>query len=208
MPILLAEAPVLAAQCAPAVAPETMMAIIEVESRFNSLAIGVNGRPRVTVTARTPREAAAKASALIAAGRSVDLGLAQINSGNLGWLGLSVEAAFDPCLNLAAAQRVVQDGYARSAPASVGEQPALLAALSYYKTGHPRRGFANGYVARVTTAAARFTPAILDAAPSGPVTPTLAMAVLPAPAWDVFGQVEPTPGLFIRASTSISGDVQ
>lgn len=207
MPIPLPEALALAAQCAPAVAPETLMAIVQVESRFNPLAIGVNGQPRVTVTARTPREAAARASALIAAGRSVDLGLAQINSGNLAWLGLSVEAAFDPCLNLAAAQRVLQDGYARSAPASVGEQPALLTALSYYNTGHPRRGFANGYVARVTTATARFTPAILDAVRSVPATSTPAIAVLAPPAWDVFGQVEPTPGFFIRASTSIPGDI-
>ncbi len=207
MPIPLAEALVLAAQCAPAVAPETLMAIVEVESRFNPLAIGVNGRPRVTVTARTPQEAATQASALIAAGRSVDLGLAQINSGNLAWLGLSVEAAFDPCLNLAAAQRVLQDGYARSGPASVGEQPALLTALSYYNTGHPRRGFANGYVSRVTTAAARFTPAIVATPRDASPAPVAAMAVLPAPAWDVFGQVEPAPGFFIRASTSIPGDI-
>lgn len=207
MPIPLPEMLSLVAQCAPAVAPETMMAIVQVESRFNPLAIGVNGRPRVTVTARTPREAATRASALIAAGRSVDLGLAQINSANLDWLGLSVEAAFDPCLNLAAAQRVLQDGYARSAPASVGEQPALLTALSYYNTGHPRRGFANGYVARVTTAAARFTPAVLDAAPGAPPA-TSAMAVLPAPAWDVFGHVEPAPGFFLRVSTSIPGDTR
>lgn len=210
MLIPLPEALALAAQCAPAVAPETMMAIVQVESRFNPLAIGVNGRPRVTVTARTPREAAARASALIASGRSVDLGLAQINSGNLAWLGLSVEAAFDPCLNLAAAQRVLQDGYARNAAASVGEQPALLTALSYYNTGHPRRGFANGYVAKVTGAASRFTPAAPTASGFAAVStpfPLPAVAVASAPAWDVFGQVEPAPGFFIRASTSIPGDV-
>lgn len=207
MPIPLSEALALALHCAPAIAPETMMAIVQVESRFNPLAIGVNGQPRIVVTARTPQEAAARASALIAAGRSVDLGLAQINSANLAWLGLSVEAAFDPCLNLAAAQRVLQDGYARSVPASAGEQPALLTALSYYNTGHPRRGFANGYVARITTAAARFSPEIPDSFAGAPVTPIPAMAVVPPPAWDVFDQVEPAPGFFIRASTSIPGDV-
>lgn len=47
---------------------------------------------------------------MISAGRRVDLGLAQINSKNLGWLGLSVEAAFDSCQNLAAAARVLQAG--------------------------------------------------------------------------------------------------
>ncbi|MBK1976172.1 lytic transglycosylase domain-containing protein [Brevundimonas diminuta] len=212
MPIPLSEALALAMQCAPAIAPETMMAIVQVESRFNPLAIGVNGRPRVTVTARTPGEAAARASALIAAGRSVDLGLAQINSSNLEWLGLSVEAAFDPCLNLAAAQRVFQDGYARAGPGRTSEQAALLTALSYYNTGHPRRGFANGYVVRVTRAASRFTPAIPTAsgvaASSGPFpAPVPALDVAPVPVWDVFRQAEPAPGFFIRASTSIPGDV-
>src|SRR3990167_7991228 len=105
------EALTVVAQCAPAVAPETLLSVVQVESRFDPLAIGVNGKPRVSVSAATPKEAAAKASALIAAGRSIDLGLAQINSKNLGWLGLSVEAAFDPCRNLAAAARVLQAGY-------------------------------------------------------------------------------------------------
>jgi type IV secretion system protein VirB1 len=209
MPIPLPEILALAAQCAPTVAPETMMAIVQVESRFNTLAIGVNGHPRLTITARTPQEAVARASALIAAGRSVDLGLAQINSGNLARLGLSIEATFDPCLNLAAAARVLQDGYARSDARMVGEQTALLTALSYYNTGHPRRGFDNGYVARVTRAAARFTPATPDGLARTPrATPVMA-AVQPAPAplaWDVFGQMDPGPGFVIRVSTSISGE--
>nr|WP_316629446.1 lytic transglycosylase domain-containing protein [uncultured Brevundimonas sp.] len=207
----------LATQCAPTIAPSTMLSIVSVESRFDPLAIGVNGRPRLTVTASSPSEAVTKASALIATGRSVDLGLAQINSGNLDWLGLTVADAFDPCINLSAAARVLQDGYRRSDAASVGEQSALLTALSYYNTGHPRRGFANGYVARVTTAAARFTPMWAEGGPDTPdKRPAIMAALAPTaepplprpPAWDVFGQTEPGRGFVIRVSARIPGDPQ
>ena len=172
----------LADNCAPAVAAETLIAVAKVESGFNPLAIGVNGQPAVRVRAINRTDAAAKAQALIEAGRSVDLGLAQINSRNLEWLGLSVDAAFDPCRNLAASARVLQDGYARAAPKAVGEQPALLTALSYYNTGHPERGFRNGYVAKVTKAASSLVPAIKPererAASEPPVTQP------PKPRWD------------------------
>lgn len=105
----------LAAECAPGVAVETLLSVAKVESGFDPLAIGVNGKPAITVRAKSKGEAIARASALIRAGRSVDLGVGQINSRNLQWLGLSVEAAFDPCRNLAASARVLQDGYGRGA---------------------------------------------------------------------------------------------
>lgn len=189
----------LAQQCAPAVAAETLLAVAKVESGFNPLAIGVNGSPRVTVRAKSRVEAAAKASALIAAGRSVDLGLTQINSRNLAWLGLTVEAAFDPCRNLAAGARMLRDGYARGRAAKADEQPALRTALSYYNTGHAERGFRNGYVAKVTKAAAQIVPALrleADDIASEPADPPP-----PKPAWDVFGATEPA-SFVIRISTA------
>lgn len=217
MELTIAATLVFATECAPAIAPSTMLSIVSVESRFDPFAIGVNGSPRLTVTASSPNEAVTKATALIAAGRSVDLGLAQINSGNLAWLGLSVADAFDPCINLSAAARVLQDGYRRSDVAAVGEQSALLTALSYYNTGHPRRGFANGYVARVTTAAARFLPMLASSGPdtsggrpgiAATLSPMTAPPVPPPPAWDVFGQVEPGPSFVIRAAARIPGESQ
>lgn len=184
----------LAAACAPTVAAETLISVAKVESGFDPLAIGVNGAPRMTVRAKSSAEAVRQASALITAGRSVDLGLAQINSRNLAWLGLTVEDAFDPCHNLAAAARVLQDGYGRSRADAVGEQPALRTALSYYNTGNARRGFANGYVAKVEKAAAQVVPAIqAGAAPEPEPAPP------PSPSWDVFGQTTPA-GFVIRVS--------
>lgn len=199
MVLSVAAALTLASQCAPTVAPETLLSIVQVESGFDPLAIGVNGEPRIVVVARSPAEAAAKASALISAGRSVDLGLAQINSRNLAWLGLTVEGAFDPCRNLAAAARVLQAGYSIKTAASAGEQPALRTALSRYNTGDPIRGFNNGYVARVTSAATRIVPAI-QAPPEGPLPATVLEPPPPPPPWDVFGQTAGADGFVIFVS--------
>ena len=198
----MAELVALAERCAPAVASPTLMSIVRVESGFNPLAIGVNGLPRVVVRATSPGDAARQASALIAQGRSVDLGLAQINSKNLQWLGLTVEEAFEPCRNLAAAGRVLQDGYVRSKPGEVGSQPALLQALSYYNTGHPRRGFTNGYVAKVRSAAERVGP-LASVSSSPPQTASSAIK----PSWDVFGQ-SMSADFVTRIATPIPGDQQ
>lgn len=141
---------VLAAHCGPAVAPTTLAAVVRAESGLDPFAIGVNAPARMQLSAASAAEAAATARRMLAAGDDVDLGLAQINGRNLPRLGLSVEAAFDPCRNLAAAARLLRSGYALARPAVVGAQAALRIALSYYNTGRPDRGFANGYVARVT----------------------------------------------------------
>jgi type IV secretion system protein VirB1 len=202
MALTLAAALVLAAQCAPTVAPETLLSVVQVESRFEPLAIGVNGLPRVTVAPTSVDEAVARAGELIAAGRSIDLGLAQINSKNLAWLGLSLREVFEPCTNLQAAARVLQDGYGRSDPERVGEQAALRTTLSYYNTGHPRRGVGNGYVGKVEAAAGRIVPAI--GGQSARSSSQLAPPALPenAPlAWDVFGDVQRDHGSFV---TSVS----
>jgi type IV secretion system protein VirB1 len=191
----------LAAQCAPAVAPETLLSVVQVESGFDPLAIGVNGKPRVSVKAATPADATAKASALIAARRSVDLGLAQINSKNLGWLGLSVEAAFDPCRNLAAGARVLQAGYDTDGRAG-DEQAALRRSISRYNTGDNQRGFNNGYVAKVVRVAARIAP-VIQPAPESLAAPL--SAAPPPPVWDVFGQIGEPPTFVIRVSSPSPG---
>lgn len=182
---------VLSQQCAPGVAPATLLAIVRAESGLDPLAIGVNAvaAPRPRPTTRT--EAIAAARALVAAGRDIDLGLAQINVRNLARLGLSLEAAFDPCRNLAAAGVVLRTGYRPAEGAD--PQAALRVALSRYNTGHPERGFRNGYVARVEQAAARLGLAAPGALRSSRIIGAAARpapaAPPPAPAsWDVFAQ--------------------
>ena len=90
----------LAAQCAPSVAPQTLLAVVRVESGFDPLAIGVNGPQRTQLHPGTVAEATTTAERLISQGVSIDLGLGQINSKTLSALGLTVSDAFDPCSNL------------------------------------------------------------------------------------------------------------
>lgn len=183
--------------CAPGVAPETLAAVAWTESRFDPLAIGVNSGPRPGRRARDAADAAIIAQGLLDRGANLDLGIGQINSANLGWLGLSVEQTFDPCRNLSAAGRVLRDGYRPLA----GETPqtTLRRALSRYNTGHPQRGFTNGYVTRVEASAARLglaPPSTVVAPPlqtaslpnATPVPPSAPPPERPPEPWDVFGR--------------------
>ena len=139
----------LASQCAPNVAPQTVAAIVQTESRGHPWALNVNGarQPR---TPNSAADAAAIAKRYVAAGYSVDLGLGQINSRNMRKLGLTWETVFDPCTNIAALGRILSENY-RAMADGRHPQTALRLALSMYNTGDASRGFRNGYVAKVVS---------------------------------------------------------
>lgn len=154
----------LAMHCAPLVAPETLVSIAQTESRLEPLAIHDNTTGKAYMPA-TIEAASAQAEGLMRAGHSVDLGLMQINSANLHLAGLSVLQSFDQCYALAAGARLLAQGY--SGGLTVDEQQrALRIALSRYNTGDPLRGFENGYVGRVVSAARQVVPAIQIPEPS------------------------------------------
>ena len=138
----------LAAQCAPNVAPSTIAAIVETESRGYQSAPNVNGLGRRPARPATAADAGRVASSYVSKGYSVDLGLGQINSRNMRWLGLTWDTVFDPCTNIAAAGRVLAGNYQTVRPA-YDPQTALRVALSMYNTGSQVRGFRNGYVGKV-----------------------------------------------------------
>lgn len=50
---------------------------------------------------------------------TVDVGLAQVNSSNFGWLGMTMQTAMDPCKNLAAGARVLFARYNGNPPDSL-----------------------------------------------------------------------------------------
>lgn len=147
----------LAASCAPTVAPETLLSVVRTESAFNTTALHDNTGHRGIIPA-TEAEAAALATGLIAAGHSVDIGLAQINSANLRRLGLTVAQALDPCTSLRAGAALLVAAYRHGA--GFEPQHEIRVALSQYNTGTDQRGFANGYVRRVELSAVRIIPAI------------------------------------------------
>ena len=196
----------LASQCTPSVAPETVLAIIQTESSGDPFALNVNGG-RQPARQTNSADAAATARRYVAAGYSVDLGLGQINSRNMRWLGLTWETVFDPCTNVAALGRVITANY-NAAIAGRDPQTAVRVAISMYNTGSQTRGFRNGYVAKVvgnagvTVAAVSYgtgLPSVVVAAPASsdlhellatenaaPQAPMSKPRPAPPPEWNVF----------------------
>lgn len=159
------------AQCAPNVAPVTMMAIVKVESGGNPLAINVNGKQRLARQPRSLVEAVAWANWLVDKGYSVDLGLAQVNSKHLRRFGLTAETLFYPCYNIAAGAQILTENYTQATKKYGGGQSALRAAISAYNTGNHTAGFSNGYVRKVTGAVGKM--AALNAIPPSASSPEL-----------------------------------
>lgn len=136
----------LAHECAPSVSHATIVAIVQHESGNDPFAVGINGRTRITRQPKNQEEAVDIAERLIAMGVFIDMGLAQINSGNLRKLGLTVAEVFSPCNNIRAAAQVLHWCYDPAEKRHGVGQVALQAALSCYNTGHFERGLRNGYV--------------------------------------------------------------
>jgi len=136
-------------QCAPGVAPNTILAIMHTESGFNPVAMHVNGNVQLQHAPKTTAEAIEWSAWLIRRGNSVDMGLMQINSRNLARLNMSVADAFEPCRNIHAAAVILTEQYKLAAHLEENSMQALLAAISAYNTGNFRDGLRNGYVSRV-----------------------------------------------------------
>ena len=195
-PLSIGEFGQLALRCGPSVAPSTLASIARTESAFEPLSI--NDNTTGTSGAPATRDIAIQiASKLLEAGHSVDIGIMQINSGNFAKLGLTLEAAFDPCKSVAAGATVLTGDYA-GGETHEEQQSALRVAISRYNTGDAQRGFTNGYVHKVELAAGRIVPALdvgtapaaMDsqklpaAAPSAPVDPNA------PPSWDVWSSFD------------------
>jgi type IV secretion system protein VirB1 len=155
----------LIASCAVGINPRTMTALVHVESGGDSLALHDNTW-RTSYAAPDANTAVAWANELLSMGHSVDLGLSQINSGNLPSLGLSVSDVFDPCKNLQAGATILSADY-RAASARFGAgQIALRHALGAYNTGSLYAG--QGYVNQILVAAGLPPEYDTSAAPDPP----------------------------------------
>ncbi|MCP1175681.1 lytic transglycosylase domain-containing protein [Ralstonia chuxiongensis] len=166
----------LAQQCAPGVHPTTLQAVVRTESGFNPYAIGVVGG-HLARQPKTRAEAVATAKALASQGLNFSMGLGQVNKAHLPRFGLSYETAFDPCANLQAGARILQECYDR-ARTQLGSDKALNAAISCYYSGNFNRGFqvergGTSYVQRVaanaTAANATSANPAIAAVPAIPV---------------------------------------
>jgi type IV secretion system protein VirB1 len=136
--------------CAPAVAPSTMTAIVQVESGGDPLAIGDNTTRR-SYYPRDRSSAEALARRLLKAGHLLDLGIAQIDSMNFAGFGVNMRRIFDPCINLSIGARILSDDYAVARQRYNDGQIALRHAIGMYNTGRLDAGAR--YVMRVLAAA-------------------------------------------------------
>lgn len=134
-------------ECGIEVHPVAMMAIIEQESGGNPYALNDNTGKR-SYQPKSMQEAAAIARRIIAAGGSVDIGLAQINSKNLKNLKMTVEDVLDPCKNLKASEIILKEGWLRSGG-------NLKQTLSAYNTGKLNSTVGHKYAERVIKRAKR-----------------------------------------------------
>jgi type IV secretion system protein VirB1 len=131
---------VLAHECAPTVAPQTMAAIINVESGKNPYAIGVVGG-RLERQPKNHQEAIATAKALTNNGWNFSIGVAQVNRYNLPKYAISLEQAFDACTNIRIGSKILEDCYVRATKNTPDAQVAIKAAFSCYYSGNFTRGF-------------------------------------------------------------------
>jgi type IV secretion system protein VirB1 len=160
----------LALSHAPQVAPETIAAFAQAESRMNPYALYDN-TTRVSYAPKTASEASAMAASLMAQGHSIDTGLMQINSANFGLTGINPVTAFDPAQSIRAAGLILTEAYQRCAERGLGANP-LRCMASIYNTGNHKRGEANGYVNRIYQAADFLVPAIREAVGDRPAPKT------------------------------------
>ena len=163
--------PTLARECAPAVHITTLSAVVRHESAFDPLAIGVNAKPHRSIRPKSKQEAVDEVRKLMSKGIDFDVGYGQINVRNWKWLGVTPESVFDPCVNLASAQRVLVDCYRRAAKQHGPGDYALYAAFSCYNTGNLTAGFTNGYVSKVLAGAGLTVPSIATPKPNAGPTP-------------------------------------
>ncbi|MCI5851839.1 MAG: lytic transglycosylase domain-containing protein [Sutterellaceae bacterium] len=136
-------------KCAPGVARDTIEAIVRAESSGNPFAVGIVGGKASRQPKSLP-EAVSLGKSLDRAGVSWSAGLAQVNRANFARLGLTTEAAFDPCLNVSGGARILSECWARTSPGSSASD-RLRTALSCYYAG-PSGGPQPGYVKRILAA--------------------------------------------------------
>lgn len=170
----------LAAKCAPAVPITTIRAVAQTESGLNPWALHDN-TTGITAKPTSFEAALSEATRWIGEGHSVDLGLMQINSANLGALDMTARSALDPCASLAGGAAVLRAAY-EGGKTSADQQAALLMALSLYNTGSPFKGIMNGYAHKVLAAVREeeLPPPSHTTGPEAPAAPDV------PPPWNVW----------------------
>ncbi|NTG36229.1 lytic transglycosylase domain-containing protein [Agrobacterium rhizogenes] len=195
----------LAQTCAPAIAIETLAAVVSLESQFQPFDIRVGESSSLHEQPKSKAEAIETATALMAEHQDVQLGLGGIGIAELRKLDLSIADAFDPCLNLKATATLL-DGYYRLAvrAGATRQQAERVMLQSYYGRSDPSVGKMAQYDDQVKSEAKRLSkmlsaiaigqsigrqtvpePQTSDPSLNGEERP-LPERSAPPPPWDVF----------------------
>ena len=147
--MILIDLPNLIQTCAPHVAPSTMNAIIQTESKGNPFAISLNHGFRLVYQAKSYEQAKSWVIYLEKHHYNFDVGLGQVNIVNIHKYGYTSTEALDPCTNIQLSAKILSKSYVAALSSSTTPNTALLKAISAYNTGNYRNGFNNGYVYKV-----------------------------------------------------------
>ncbi len=148
----------LAQTCAPAIAIETLAAVVSLESQFQPFDIRVRGSSSLHEQPKNKAEAVETATVLMAEHKDVQLGLGGIGIAELRKFDLSIADAFDPCLNLKATATLL-DGYYRLAvrAGATFQQAERVMLQSYYGRSDPSLGKMTQYDDQVQSEAKRLS---------------------------------------------------
>ncbi len=148
----------LAQTCAPAIAIETLAAVVSLESQFQPFGIRVRGSSSLHEQPKNKAEAVETAAVLMAEHKDVQLGLGGIGIAELHKFDLSIADAFDPCLNLKATATLL-DGYYRLAvrAGATLRQAERVMLQSYYGRSDPSVGKMAQYDDQVQSEAKRLS---------------------------------------------------
>ena len=129
------------ATCGPWVHPDTLAAVIAVESGGRPWAIGT---PHGAYYASTQRDAVIYLARALRSERSVDIGLMQINSQWIERLHLKPSQLLDPCFNVRVGAAILATNFVAASRPGRSLLQTLVAALSLYNSGSETA--AMGYV--------------------------------------------------------------
>lgn len=132
------------ATCGPWVHPDTIAAVVAVESGGHPLAIGT---PHGAIFPRTREQAVRELKLALRTESSVDIGLMQINSQGLPKLRVRADALLDPCVNVRVGTAILARNFVAASRPGRTHLQALVAALSMFNSGS--ESAARDYASRV-----------------------------------------------------------
>jgi type IV secretion system protein VirB1 len=141
--------PALIQHCVPSIAQKQMIAIVQVETKGNPLALNLNNGYKLQFQPHSKTQAQKWVEYLDKYNYNFDIGLAQINIKNVNKYRYKVTELLDPCTNLKLASSILIKNYTSALPSSKSSDEAWQKAISAYNTGNFHSGFANDYVRRV-----------------------------------------------------------